>query len=79
MRQITITMADDGRITVESPDMEQPYTCDSVDECLEYVSDMLKGEEANEPGQAEEAAEPSMEAMWNEEAAQRPAQPNLMA
>lgn len=78
MRQITITMADDGRITVESPDMDKPYACSSVDECLEYVSDMLKGEEANEPDQAQEEAEPSPEAMWNEEAAKRPGNPNLM-
>ena len=72
MRQITITLADDGRITVESEQdgkpSGKPYECSSVDGCLEYLSDMIKGEEANEPGQEQEEAEPSTEAMWNQEA-----------
>ncbi|NBT76518.1 MAG: hypothetical protein EBT15_11270 [Betaproteobacteria bacterium] len=78
MKTITITMADDGTLTVDSPDMDQPYQCESVDECLEYVSDMIKGEESNEPYQAEEKAEPDVKAMWNQEAAKRPQNPNLM-
>lgn len=78
--QITINIDEaSGRITVEA-EGQQPYECSSVDECLEYLGDMLKGEEANEPGQEMEAAEPSgdMAEMWNQEAAKRPQNPNLM-
>lgn len=68
MKQITITMEDDGRIIVESPEMDEPYMCESVAECMDYVGEMLGGgEEMNE------------EQMWNEEAAARPAQPGMMA
>ena len=74
---ITIEINDAGEAAV-TVDGGEPQQFASVDECLEYVSDMLKGEEANEPGQAEEAAEPSMESMWNEEAAKRAPQPNIM-
>lgn len=68
-----------GRISVEAEGQE-PYECESPRECLEYLSDMLMGEESNEPDQAEEAAEPEMDAaaMWQEEAAKRPPQANLM-
>lgn len=67
MKQITITMEDDGRIIVESPEMDEPYMCESVDECMDYVENMLGGEEMNE------------EQMWNEEAAARAPQPGMMA
>lgn len=76
--QITINVDEaTGQITVQAEGQE-PYQCSSTDECLEYLSDMLKGEEANEPGQEEEAAEPDMRAMWDQEAAKRQ-QPGLMA
>ena len=75
--KITIEMTDPGEITVTA-DGQEPYQCASVDECLEYLSDMLKGEEAGEPDQAQEAAEPDASAMWMEEAAARPQNPNLM-
>lgn len=75
---ITIEIDDAGRPTV-SVDGKEAYQCESIDECLEYLSDLLKGEEANEPGQEAETAEPSTEDMWNEEAAKRPKQPGLMA
>lgn len=67
MKQITITMEDDGRIVVESPEMDEPYMCESVDECMDYVENMLSGGEMNE------------EQMWNEEAAARAPQPGMMA
>lgn len=76
---ITIEIDDAGRPTV-SVDGKEAYQCESIDECLEYLRDMLKGEEANEPGQEAEPSEPSgdMAAMWDEEAAKRPPQPGLM-
>lgn len=79
MKQITITLEDDGRIIVESADMEQPYECESLEECKEFVSRMLD-EEAGE-GAEEQATEGSenYEQMWNEEAASRQPQPGLMA
>jgi hypothetical protein len=67
MKQITITMEDDGRIIVESPEMDEPYMCESVDECMDYVENMLGGEGMDE------------EQMWNEEAAARAPQPGMMA
>lgn len=67
MKQITITMEDDGRIIVESPEMDEPYMCESVEECMDYVGQMLSGGEMNE------------EQMWNEEAAARAPQPGMMA
>lgn len=66
MKQITITMEDDGRIIVESPEMNEPYECQSVDECMDYVENMLSGGEMSE------------EQMWNEEAAARAPQPGMM-
>lgn len=79
--QITINVDDaSGRITVEA-DGQEPYECEDPRECLEYLSDLLMGEEGNEPSQEQEAAEPEMDAaaMWNEEAAKRPPQAGLMA
>lgn len=78
--QITINVDEaSGQITVEAEGQE-PYECSSPDECLEYLSDMLKGEEPNEPGQEQEEAEPSgdMAKVWNQEAAKRPKRPTFM-
>ena len=74
MKQISITLQDDGRIIVESPEMEQPYECESIEECKQFVGRMLD-EEAGE----EQMGEENYEQMWNEEAARRPAQPGVMA
>ena len=52
MKQITITLEDDGRIIVESPEMDEPYMCESVDECKEFVGRMLD-EEAGEEQMSE--------------------------
>lgn len=76
--KITIDIDDQGQATV-TIDGGKPYQCSSIDECLEYLSDTLKGEEPNEPGQEQEAGEPdNMQAMWDEEAQKRN-QPGLMA
>lgn len=72
MRQITITMSDDGQLTVEA-DGQEPYQCSTTEECLEYVEAMLKGEESTD-----EMPSGDMAAMWDEEAAKRPENPNLM-
>ena len=46
--QITINIDEaSGRITVEA-EGQKPYECSSPDECLEYLGDMLKGEEPAE-------------------------------
>lgn len=73
--QIVINVADDGRITVEA-DGQEPYQCESTEECLEYVEGLMPGGEELEPA---EPAEPDMAAMWNEEASMRPRNPNMMA
>lgn len=78
--QITINIDEaSGQITVEAEGQE-PYACESADECLEYLSDIIKGEEPNEMGQEEEAAEPAgdMAKMWSQEAAKRPKRPGYM-
>lgn len=57
--QITINVDDQsGQITVEA-DGKEPYSCESTEECLDYLEGLLMGGE-----------EPA-EAMWNEEAAKR--------
>lgn len=61
--QIVINVSEDGQITVEAEGRE-PYMCESAQECFEYLSDMLPGEEPE--------SEEEMAAMWDEEAAKRP-------
>lgn len=68
---ISIDIDDQGQATV-TVDQGQPHQCGSVDDCIEYLSDMLKGEQPDESNQAQEAAEPSPQDMWNQEAASRP-------
>lgn len=79
MKQITITLEDDGRIIVESPEMDEPYMCESIDECKQFVGRMLD-EEAGE-GVEEQMGEgkENYEQMWNEEAQRRAPQPGMMA
>ena len=79
MIQLTITLEDDGRIIVESPEMEQPYECDSKEECLQFVDRMMAEEMGD--GSEEQATEgpENYEEMWNEEAQRRQPQPGLMA
>lgn len=71
---INIEIDDSGAATV-SIDGKEPHQCGSIDECLEYLSDALQGEEANEPGQEAEPAEPAdMQSMWDQEAQKRATQ-----
>ena len=79
MKQITITIEDDGRITVESPELEQPYQCESIDECKQFVGQMLDEESGESPEEQAGEGTESYEQMWNEEAQRRPAQPGMMA
>jgi hypothetical protein len=91
METITITVGDDKKITVTTggdeaqgqdggqPGGEQPYECQSTEECLQYVGMILK-EEMGE-GAQEEATEGPEDygKMWNQEAKARQPQPGLMA
>ena len=79
MKQITITLEDDGRIIVESPEMEQPYECESIDECKQFVTRMLDEEAGESPEEQAGEGPENYEEMWNEEAARRPMQPGMMA
>lgn len=80
MERITIEVQDDGRVTVmaESPgESPEQMDFDSVDEAAGAVQELLMdaGEDA---GMAEEG-EMDAAAIWDEEAAKRPAQPNVLA
>lgn len=80
--QITITV-EDGQITVQA-DGKEPYMCSTADECSEYVEGLLAeaGVAEETPAEAGEEAEMpagDMSEMWNEEAAKRAPQRNLMA
>ena len=79
MKQITITLEDDGRIIVESPEMEQPYECESIDECKQFVGRMLDEEAGESPGEQAGEGTENYEEMWNEEANRRPRSSGLMA
>lgn len=68
--QITINVDEaSGQITVEAEGQE-PYQCTSTAECMEYLKSVMP--------QVGEGEEPSMEAMWDEEASKRQ-QPGPMA
>lgn len=68
---LTITLDDDGKITVDSPEAKEPYVCDSIDECLQFVEAALR-EESGE-SMTEESTEPKEDygKMWSEEAKKR--------
>jgi hypothetical protein len=78
-KTITLELADDGTITVMSDDMQEPYVCESLAECMQYLGDMLgvEGAAASEEQTMEGPEEYGQ--MWNEEAASRKPQPGLMA
>ena len=82
MERITIEIEDDGRITVmaESPGDEEgemeSMEFDNIDDAMQAVKGLMMDEEMDRGMEEEE--EPDMESMWNEEAAKRPANPNLM-
>ena len=77
--QITINVDDQtGQITVEA-DGREPYSCESTEECMDYLEGLLTGgEPAEEAGEGEPMPSGDMAEMWNEEAAKRPGNPNLM-
>jgi len=80
MERITIEVADDGRVTVtaESPGEEvETMDFDNVEEAAGAVRELML--DAQEDAAEGEGAQPDMAAMWDEEAARRPAQPNMMA
>ena len=75
--QITI-LVEDGQINVAA-DGKEPYRCSSAEECSDYIEGLLTeaGIPEEPPSEAGEEMEP--EAMWDEEAAKRAPQANLMA
>jgi hypothetical protein len=77
MERITIEVADDGRVTVmaESPDEEmETMEFDNVEDAMQAVKGLIMDQEMDE----EMEAQPDMKSMWNEEAAKRPSNPNMM-
>lgn len=79
MKQITITMQDDGAITVESSEGGEPYQCETIDECRQYVDKMLAEEAGESPEEQATEGPENYGKMWNEEAGSRKPQPGLMA
>ena len=78
-KTITITMKENGMITVDSDEMTKPYQCKSIDECRQFVDKML-AEEAGESPEEQATEKPEdYGQMWNQEAAARKPQPGLMA
>lgn len=79
MKTITITIGDDGAITVESSEGGEPYQCKSIDECRQYVDKMLAEEAGESPQEQATEGPEDYGQMWNQEAANRKPQPGLMA
>lgn len=79
MKQITITMEDDGSITVASDEMQEPYKCKSIDECRQFLDKMLAEEAGESPEEQATEGPEDYSKMWNEEAGARKPQPGLMA
>ena len=84
VKTITIEIGEDGKIVVSSSDNEEPYLCDTIAECRQYVDDMLAAEDqgADMEGSQENMEGPqdmSGQQMWNQEAKSRQPQPGLMA
>lgn len=81
MERITIEVADDGRVTVtaESPG-EDVETMDfaSVDEAAGAVRELMTDAVEDAGETSGEEAQPDAAAMWDQEAATRPQNPNLM-
>lgn len=80
MKRITIEVADDGRVTVVAEmDGAEPQTMEyeNSEEAAAAVLELLAGDAPAPETAAEGEMDP--EAMWDEEAAKRPPQANLMA
>lgn len=78
-KTITIEIADDGRITVTSDEMQEPYECSSAQECTQFIDKMLTEETGESPQEQATEGQENYGQMWNEEAANRKPQPGLMA
>jgi hypothetical protein len=78
-KTITIELADDGTITVTSPEMTEPYKCQSADECVQFIGKMLQEEAGESPQEQATEGKEDYSQMWNQEAAARKPQPGLMA
>ena len=78
-KTITIAIADDGRITVTSDEMQEPYECNSSEECVQFIDQMLKEETGESPQEQATESQEDYGAVWNEEAANRKPQTGLMA
>lgn len=78
-KTITIEIADDGRITVTSDEMQEPYECKDSQECAQFVTKMLEEETGESPQEQATEGQENYGQMWNEEAASRKPQPGLMA
>lgn len=78
-KTITIEIADNGQITVTSDEMQEPYQCESIDECRQFVDKMLSEEAGESPEEQATEGQENYGQMWNEEAASRKPQPGLMA
>ena len=78
-KTITIEMADDGTMTVMADGMQEPYVCESSEECMQFVGKMLGAERAEESEEQSAEGQDKYGQMWNEEAASRKPQPGLMA
>ena len=82
MERITIEVGDDGRITVmaESPGDEEgemeSMDFDNIDDAMQAVQGLMMDEQMDQ--EQETQGEPDTETMWNEEAAKRPMNPNMM-
>jgi len=78
-KTITIEMADDGTIMVSSSEGGEPYMCESIDECRQYVDNMLAEEAGESPQEQTMEGPEEYGQMWKEEAASRKPHPGLMA
>jgi hypothetical protein len=78
-KTITIELADDGTIIVTSDEMTEPYVCQSADECVQFIGQMLAEETGEGPEEQATEGKENYGQMWNEEAASRKPQPGLMA
>lgn len=78
-KTITIEIADDGQIMVMSSEGGEPYQCESIDECRQYVDKMLAEEAGESPEEQSTEGPEEYGAMWEQEAASRKPQPGLMA
>lgn len=82
MERITIEVGDDGKITVmaESPGDEgeekETMDFDNIEDAMQAVKGLMMDEEMDREQEA--GGEPDVESMWNEEAAKRPTNPNMM-